>query len=208
MLQINPPEPECLSIDGWEQWEREASKSSPVAWFVRKTVPRWFSRTWRGYVHDPWYWLKCRIWHRHNVVVIRSLPPTWTDRDERILHAVFQLLVDFVEREEHPRGEWSHLNRTREQLVEAYNTAYEECDPEIAAGILKTAEKRADDWLEIKALYEWWTVERPARKEAPVGPDGYDSEWGRASNELDAQRDDEDDAMLHRLIDVRGYLWS
>ncbi len=34
--------------------------------------------------HDSWYWIKCRLWHRYNVVVCRPLPPTWCDRDYNV----------------------------------------------------------------------------------------------------------------------------
>ena len=33
-------------------------------------------------IHDSWYYLKCLLFHRYNVIKVRSLPPTWVDRDE------------------------------------------------------------------------------------------------------------------------------
>lgn len=33
-------------------------------------------------LRDFFYWLKCRLWHRYNVVVCESLPLTWNDRDQ------------------------------------------------------------------------------------------------------------------------------
>jgi len=61
-----------------------------------------FSRRLRHFcfrLHDAWYWLKCRLWHRYNVVVCRALPPTWCDRDYLLLYAAFQILEDFVQQE-------------------------------------------------------------------------------------------------------------
>lgn len=182
-LKIDPPEPEYQTFEGWEQWERDASRNSPVAWFIRRTVPRWFAQTWRVWVHEPWYWLKCRFWHRHNVLVIKSLPPTWTDRDTRLLHASFQLLADFIEREE-PYG----IGRTREQLIADYDFSYEGCDPEINADIRKAAEERADTWQEVQALYDWWKV--------------------RSQSDEDDDHYAEDTEMICRLAKVRKCLWT
>jgi hypothetical protein len=58
----------------------------------------------------------------------------WCDKDHVMLHAVFQLLADFVEQEK------------PDQIVD-WNS-----DP---------AHKQA--WKEIRSLYRWWTQTRPAR---------------------------------------------
>ena len=92
-------------------------------------------RAWRVCVTDPWYWLRCRIWHRFNVIYIKTLSPTFHDRDRVLLHAAFQILTDFVDRE-HP---FDHFDVT-------------------------ASDNRAD-WEEILRLYAWWTVERPAKLE-------------------------------------------
>src|SRR3990172_13300543 len=66
---------------------------------------------------------------------ITTLNKKWHDKDEVLLHAAFQLLVDFVE-EEHPDKvtDWSSDDAHR-----------------IA-------------WKEIKRLYRWWKHIRPTRK--------------------------------------------
>jgi hypothetical protein len=50
-------------------------------------------------IRDLWYKLICRFWHRYNVIICRSIPPTWIDRDELLLCAAFQILEDFVRKE-------------------------------------------------------------------------------------------------------------
>jgi len=49
--------------------------------------------------HDLWYWIKCRLWYKYNVLKIKTLPPTWNDRDNILVHAMFQILEDFVKKE-------------------------------------------------------------------------------------------------------------
>lgn len=74
---------------------------------------------------------------RHNMkyLKIHTLKKGWQDRDEIMLHAVFQILVDFVEQEK---------------------------PDEIVDWNADDTHKR--DWREICELYKWWKTKRPARK--------------------------------------------
>lgn len=148
---------------------------------------------------------------------IHSLEKGWKDRDLVLLHAAFQILVDFIEQEE-PENiiDWSS-------------------DP---------AHKAA--WQELSDLYRWWTIERPNRAqhlhtEGLVIPPIEATHTAEATNKTDststtpnvdlsvkadeekyaaffkaaeAQRTldqtyhEEDQLNLHRLIDVRPYLWT
>jgi len=137
---------------------------------------------------------------------IRTLRPGWHDKDEIMLHAAFQLLVDFVE-QEHPdkRIDWSHDN----------------------------VHRRA--WKEIRDLYRWWTTTRPSRRnpldnknfaKPPlrfekiagtklsrlVTPDmkKYAAYYRvlRQHMRLEQRWRDEDQRNLHRLIEIREFLWT
>ena len=122
---------------------------------------------------------------------ISTLGPSWHDNDEVMLHACFQLLTSFMD-------EGSKLIDWTED-----------------------AEHRKA-WKEMKALYKWWTVTRPNRK------DPYFDKFmtlhqtdivitpkqEKQLNQLAVQSGvreikwlDEDQKNLHRLIEVRPYLW-
>ena len=140
------------------------------------------------------------------VLKIYSLEKGWCDKDYVLLHAVFQLLVDFVEKEK------------PDQIVDWYS------DP---------AHKHA--WREIRSLYRWWTQRRPARrspldehglKKPPMrwkkipGSDNsqlmdYDKKKYAAYDaalknhwRLEKKWDVEEQRNLHRLIEVRQFLWT
>ena len=124
-------------------------------------------------LHDGWYWVKCRLWHRYNVVVCRSLPPTWHDRDYLLLYAAFQCLEDFVEKEE----PWEFTG----DVYAVY----------LAGGCTEEhAREEEAAWKTVRELYAWWETRQRA-DECHV-------------------RDDynEDSRMLHKLIDIRGCLWT
>jgi len=136
---------------------------------------------------------------------IHTLDKGWHDKDEILLHAAFQLLVDFVENEHLEWFDWD------------------------------AGESHRRAWEEIKSLYKWWKEKRSARrsplddkrllkpalkfKKIPgseflqsVEPDRKKyAAYYRAMKKdgrLEKQWYEEDQRNLHRLIEVRGFLWT
>lgn len=137
---------------------------------------------------------------------IKTLKKGWHDKDEIILHAAFQLLCDFIEKEKPERTvDWN------------WNKLHKEA------------------WKEIQALYKWWKVTRPARKgplddeklrrppmrfkKIPgsnnltmVEPDKKKyAPYYRAlklQSKLEKRWEEEDQRNLHRLVEIRGFLWT
>jgi len=140
------------------------------------------------------------------VLKIQTLEKGWCDKDYVMLHAVFQLLVDFVEQEK------------PDQIVD-WNF-----DPE-----QKNAGK------EIRSLYHWWTQVRPARR-SPLDQKGLKNppmRWKKIPGSenrqlvdydrnkyaaydialrkhwrLEKKWGEEDQRNLHRLIEIRQFLWT
>ena len=130
----------------------------------------------------------------------------WHDKNKILLHAAFQLLVDFVEQEQPAKLiDWSADARHR------------------------------NAWKEIMSLYRWWKNERPRRKSAldrknvkwppfktekipgkdlwkSIKPDRkkYAAYYRllKQSWQQDAEWAAEDQKNLHRLIDIREHLWT
>lgn len=137
---------------------------------------------------------------------IHSLEKGWRDRDSIMLHAAFQILIDFVNLEEPGKIlDWNSDD----------------------------AHKKA--WQEICDLYKWWTKKRPNRKypiedkrlkippfEFEDIPDSkckqrkepdkkkYAAYYKALENQeqLERKYHDEDQKYLHRLVEIRPYLWT
>ena len=140
---------------------------------------------------------------------IHTLDKGWYDKDDVLLHAAFQLLTDFIERERPDQVvNYNHNEETRQR------------------------------WAELQALYHWWTVVRPSRQDPlldpslktppietqpsygsdgsiryrqriPYNPADY-PEYHQAlvlSAQLEQAWFEEDQQHLHRLVDIRPYLW-
>lgn len=139
------------------------------------------------------------------VLKIRTLKKGWHDKDEILLHVAFQLLVDFMETEHPERIGWNSEKKHRQA------------------------------WREIKSLYKWWKEKRQTRqsplddkkllkppvkfKKIPgsaffqlVDPDRKKyAAYYRAMKKdarLETQWYEEDQRNLHRLIEVRSFLWT
>ena len=123
-----------------------------------------------------------------------------------MLHAVFQLLADFVEQESPDKHiDWSH----------------------------NAVHRRA--WKEIRDLYQWWKKQRPARrspldnKKIAQPPLRFEKIAGtkfhrlvtpdkkkyaayyqalKQHTRLEQQRRNEDQRNLHRLVNIREFLWT
>lgn len=106
----------------------------------------------------------------NNVLKIRALPRSWSDRDCRMFHAMFQLLVDFVELEQ-PFRDWRgpHVKRVtdvqamRDWIEKHYNSpeAKQEyycdwyTDEEKVQADLQLA-STYNTYREILDLYDWY----------------------------------------------------
>jgi hypothetical protein len=137
---------------------------------------------------------------------IHTLDKGWHDKDNVLLHAAFQLLADFVEQEKPDKiVDWSF------------------------------DEPHWQAWKEITSLYKWWKEIRPARR-SPLDDKKLKSpplkfrkipgsELGkiveldrkkyavyyRALKEdarLEQKWFEEDQRNLHRLVEVRPFLWT
>jgi len=137
---------------------------------------------------------------------INTLNKGWHDKDDVLLHASFQLLVDFIENE--------HPDRFIDWNADKLH-------------------RRA--WKEIKSLYKWWKEKRPARKDPlddkklPTPPMRFKKISGSENYEmvepdkkkfakyykaikthsrLEKKWFEEDQRNLHRLIEIRDFLWT
>lgn len=120
---------------------------------------------------------------------IDSLPAeqdiSWVDRDAILLHAAFQVLVDFVEKEKpyevalFPSCAWHN------------KTIPDEEKQHVSAG---EAERQIDEWKRIFALYRWWKDVRLPR----------DSDVEYAERQAYA----EDSEKLCELARLREHLWT
>lgn len=181
---------------------------------MTKTLARWIT--------DLIWFFKYRVIYRFHVLSLKSkeygYTIGWLDRDQVLLIANFNILKEFVEKE-----------LSREYFDNLVKPTKEECQGE---GEYEACFEQYQAMIEIRALYDWWTMDRPLAhamlqkgweefcKKFPFEFEPENTNFGNYvdnSTRLEAGRSlvnledglyNKDDQMLKRLISVRRHIWT
>lgn len=215
---LSPPPPNKFGT--YKYRERRIKTRYPFRYWLSNDVPDFFERRQRQW-SDIQSWFRTRTIRRYHIVKT-GLPPRYYDTDTIMLHACFQLLVDYVEiglahRNYEFEGKWVK-GRCPEAGLAHLDWEIEDCPGH-----------QGDNAQIQKDLYLWWTEYRPYRTE-PFSDPGIWKEW-RAKNEraedddltdlmakvgephhragsLDEYHTLEDQEMLVQLVKIRSSLWA
>lgn len=190
--------PSSATADGWIEFDEKFKKEAPIRFFITHGIP---IKTWwriKHRVRDGIYWVKYRTVHKYHIVD-SGLQPGYYDISEVMLHANFNMLVEYVENEcAHMHVIWEKdLRRNlygwkrflpwffrsncakRKEYAREYGLAHLDWaasldDPSL--GEYERSDHQAQAAREIRSLYIWWTEERPNRREleSPVTNEKYE----------------------------------
>jgi hypothetical protein len=178
----------------------------------------------RGRLPELWYYIRCRFWYRYHVITIRDLPPTWMDADTRLLHAAFQTLGDVIEKEHifdrnSPEGDpsdgkswawalgemqtlWTWWTVERPAREKRFDAAVDAWSASRNRDIAAHEAAHGTSWRQlVGGIYRW-------NPDADFESDETKHAWTYLRSMDEEVRDAEDDAMLHRLVAIRLYLWT
>ena len=170
--------PVAATAKEWRVWHAESKKKYPVRYFLTHTLPEHIKKV-RRIVLAPYIavsnFFYFRFIEKHHVIRT-ALKPGWHEYDEKMLHANFQLLVDYVEldcasQEDWKPSFWKRITkgldawRSREMGIKHLAPHPVNEDPSCAEQISKRNQIRK----ELIDLYVWWKDIRPNRR------DPYDS---------------------------------
>ena len=127
-----------------------------------------------------------------NILRIESLKEGWCDKDHVLLHACFQLLSDFVEKEmpQYPFINWNIP-------VDNMNFVIRELDLKADKTGGKDPANTRDIKKEFEELNAWWQ-EWKEKKETKTNSSFEE-------DHVDYLKENE---MLKKLIDLRMYMWT
>lgn len=164
--RLFPDMPHAATPQEWHEWNNKA-KESKFKWFIAETVPSWFAITFQYPYENFTSKLKNKYVRKHNLIKIESLKDDeWYDTDTRMMHGMFQLLVDFVELEKaHMEIVFNMKNPPKYMLKANYRSAsaglkYLEWESNLGKEGGKDQAKNAKI---TRDLYVWWKFDRPAR---------------------------------------------
>lgn len=173
----------------WERIDREFKEAAPVRFFLVRVAWPKFRRT----VRVPrrfLYWIRYRTTDRYHVVRT-GLAPGYQDFPERMLHANFSMLVDYVEIElgsiqgspdtaKRPKPLLEKvlvfflLKKDRDREEGLRHLAWECSLDDPSNPDADICRAQAVNARTVLKLYKWWTEERPNRKEPKCPIEGYE----------------------------------
>ncbi|MEP0323330.1 hypothetical protein [Bauldia litoralis] len=158
---------------------------------------------------DAKFWVYYRFHPRHRYNLVKTgLVPGYYEKDTLILHSAMALLCEYIDENDGHEALAKFTADLRDPSKQDRNA------PE---GL---ENGQADRQSEALAIYHWWTVDRPAdeaRRERlthelyghPKPPrDGAFGDKRQQLWALDEKIQDDEQAMLHRLVNIRLSLWT
>jgi hypothetical protein len=216
--------PYALEWDKWDDWHKEQKKKRPIRYWLSETglqklqdivyFPVDLYRTIQVYVRNRYI---DKLQYLHTGLK----PGKYYDLDHRIINALFNELVDFVELELSASMRWDSIKKykfVKGRCQEAQGDYFKWANHLKHQGRLTEQAKAS---RKIQKLYEWWKHIRPQRKN-PYDNDALgdvedilDTKKFKTKQkvyqkafELEKEYDDEDTKMLIELIKIRKNLWT
>lgn len=216
--------PFALEWNEWDKWHDDQKKQQPFRyWLSEKFLnklqdvicfPLDVYRTIKIYIRNRYI---DKIQYLHTGLK----PGEYYDLDHRILHGLFNELVDFVELELAHLSKWDKDKKykfVKGRCQQAQDDYFEWANNLKHDGKLTDQAKGS---RKIQQLYNWWKFERPNRKEPYGDPSLGDideildnkkfkkkKQLYKKAYDLEKEYDDEDTKMLIELIKVRNHLWT
>lgn len=218
--KLDLKKPHAMGWGEWEDWHEETKRARPFAYFIMETIPDKIDDL-KKMITRPYNnaraWLRYRIFDRYHVIST-GLAPDYYDADTRMLHGMFNLLVDYVEVElawvhvvfsdekrkkrTHPWWSlgWTRFKSFRDPQAGLDHLRWEMTLDSPALSPSERNPYQAAKAREVWELYHWWKFIRPTR------PDPHDeSGWsdycaGKNLRDLFSDRDDEDQARSMEMI--------
>lgn len=232
--------PFALELDKWDEWRKEQKNKRPIRfWLAEKGLAKLQDLAMLpiDIYRDVSHYVDNRYITKTHCLKTGLKPGHYYELDHRILHGLFNELVDFVEIEYANMAKYIKKNKVYKfkngRCAEAgldylnwacylkYGKSY---------GINKTSLKygkltpQALAAIKIQELYNWWK-DRPNRVEPMVAAGlNWDKKkedsllGGKVSRKelsrfkklekIEADYEKEDTKMLTELIKIRGHLWT
>lgn len=180
-MKFDPPY--ALNADGWVEFDARFKKEAPIRYFLIRGRFRKILWKVKFFFSRKFYYVVDRLLDRKHMVDT-GLKPGYHNTAERMLHANFSLLVNFVENE----CARIYASSSRERMLNLFgwkaflpwrirmalkrNSEYaREYGLKYLNWCIEAEAERAEEYREVDSLrkvvslYEWWTETRPNREE-------------------------------------------
>ena len=208
--------PHALEWDKWREYYADLKKRKPIRYWIAEELLSKL-QNFLYYPFDLWYSIRCYIRNRYitQTHVLKSdlKKGQWYDLDTRILHSLFNELVDYVEIELSHLSKWDRKKKYKFKRGRCVEAAYDYFEWANNLTYSKDYGKLTDQAIKsrkIKELYEWWTITRPNRDNPlmSITKESHGKKYYQLINDIENDYDNEDTEMLIELIKIRNSLWT
>lgn len=223
----------AATMTEWKDIRQAAKEKAPFRYWVREDLLDniqdiiWLPV---DVYRNIYHYIKMRFVTKSHALTSTLQQGQWYDMDTRILHCLFDSLVEFIDNEKANMQRVFCKEESKGLSNREAGLAYLQWEMSLVEDGKLT--RQAEDAIELYTLYDWWVNKRPNRKDA------YDeSGWSRYCDEkrdryicwLDDHSEEnqkekrkildrldnlediyekEDEEMLIRLIRLRKALWT
>jgi hypothetical protein len=191
--------PYALELEQWEAWNDTFKSKYPKTYFLTEKLLdsiQDFIMYPSDVYHNIKYYCKNRFIHKTHIVSTGAKKGQFLDHEERMLNAIMNILVDFVEND----SSIEHLTWETNLIHDEDWGVFPE-DPHY--GTMTEQALGAQTFLEV---YNWWKVVRPTRKD-PYEDYEKGSDWRITAN-IEQAYHEEDNLMIEKLLKYRHRLWT
>lgn len=206
--------PSALGWDEWDEWNASTKQAHPIGWFITETLPGLLEKP-AELLIDPItsvkYYLINRFIDKRHVMKTGLKPGEWNEFETRLLHGMFNEMVDFVEIETAWNSMvWADVEHRNLYNLPWYYSNYwlrwrtwrsphaglqhlrwastlRWTDEQVGGYSQHSGKKtpQAETADELIELYHWWKFQRPNRGDSWVAS-GFREFW----DSMDAQYGD------------------
>lgn len=195
------PKLKCGTSKEWHDWKVAARKAHPIRWWIAEEGLDYIENAWLyipNRINDVRYYINNRWVAKTHSLNSNLSKGQWHEYEERLLHSMFDSLVDFVEIEQ----AWSHVCWGNEETRNKYKVPFWRKQwwtrwyqtwrcPQAGLDHLEWASTLTnEEWLEedkkhlavptgqaataieLVKLYKWWKEIRPLRPD-PMDASGW-----------------------------------
>lgn len=205
--------PYALTLEEWRKWRKKQKKERPIRYWISDNLLNKI----QDFIYFPIdlydsikYYIKIRFILKTHYLKTGLNPGVYHELDTRILHGLFNELVDFVEKDLAHLSKWNKEKKYKFKKGKSKEAAYDYFD---WASTQKNEDdvesQQAIDSKIIKELYEWWTTIRTNRKDVYeiFTKEKYGDDYYLKIYEMEKKYDEEDEMMMIKLIKIRKSLW-
>lgn len=227
--------PYALQLHEWDEWKDKQKKERPIRYWLSDTLldklqdffyfPYDVYSNVKSYVLNRWV-------EKTHYLKTGLKPGKYYELDTRILHGLFNELVDYVEIELASIAKWNTYKTytfKNGRCVEAVLDYFKDAEDTVEKTRRKIAEQpktstfysslmdtlsfeesHLEQTNQIKELYEWWTKIRPLRDDPylTISEETHGEKWVQVIEFVLKDQYDEDTSMLIKLIKIRDRLWT